>query len=76
MVIFGPDFRVRGEGREACVKSYEDFASQATVDEFKETDMVIDLWGDTAVVTYRFKVSYKINGQKNRDSGRDLFVLI
>lgn len=76
MVIFAPGFEMKGEGREACLKSYEDFVSQATVDEFKETDMVIDLWGNTAVATYRFEVSYKINGQKYRDFGRDLFVLI
>lgn len=76
MVIFSPGFGVRGEGREACVKSYEDFVSQATVDELVEIDMVVDLWGGTAVATYRFEVSYKMNGQKYRDTGRDLFVLI
>ncbi len=63
MVIFAHGFEMRGEGREACIKSYEDFVSQATVGEFVQTDMVIDIWGNTAVATYRFEVSYKINGR-------------
>lgn len=76
MVIFGPGFGIRGEGREACVKSYENFVSQATVGEFVQTDLVMDIWGNTAVATYRFEVSYKINGRRHGDSGRDLFVLV
>jgi uncharacterized protein DUF4440 len=76
MVTYSPGFGVRGEGKGECIKSYEDFVNQATVNEFKELNFVIDLWGDTGVATYVFEIAFDMNGQKFKDTGRDMFVLV
>ena len=76
MVIFDPGFGRRGIGKKACVESYKDFTSHATIHEFTESDPAIDIWGDTAVAIYKFEINYKTNGEDHRDFGQDLFVFI
>lgn len=74
VVVRGPGFEVLGRGREACVKSYEDFIRQATVSEFKTLDPAIDLWGSTAVATSSWEIAYQMNGRDYHEFGHDLFV--
>src|SRR5262249_25854242 len=76
MTISGPDLERLGGGREACVKSYEDFIKQTTILEYQESDPNIDLYGDTAVVVCPWKITYEMKGQKYREQGRDLLVLV
>jgi uncharacterized protein (TIGR02246 family) len=74
MVIAQPGSGARGTGRQACVDSYREFTSHAIVGELKESNHHIDIWGDTAVVSYRFELDYQMSGQEHHDSGVDLFV--
>lgn len=76
MVIVAPDFRVPASGREACARSYADFTAQAEVVELKEYGFWSRLWGDTAIVSYRFEITYTMEGKEHRDAGRDLFLLV
>jgi uncharacterized protein (TIGR02246 family) len=76
MVIVGPDLQKRGEGRQACVKSYEDFCTRATVHDFKEMDLRIDVYDDTAIATYSYEITYEMNGKTFHETGRDVFVLV
>lgn len=71
-----PDFVQRTEGREACIASYEDFCSQAKVNEFKLGEASIDVFGHTAVATYSYEISYEMGGERFKDTGRDLFLFI
>jgi ketosteroid isomerase-like protein len=75
MIIAQPGFGIRGEGRNACVESYKQFAGMANVQNLKESEMVILVWGDTAVASYRFDIEYELEGQSHQDAGYDLFVL-
>jgi hypothetical protein len=75
MVIVSPDFQKLGDGRENCIKSYEDFCSQATVHSYEELEPVIDIFTTTAVIIYRFKISYEMKGKVYDEMGRDMFVL-
>jgi len=75
-VIFkGPKFQTLGSGREACVKSYEDFIRAAKIVSFKESDVRVDVIEDTAIVSFAWDIAYEMNGQKFRETGHDLFVL-
>ena len=74
MIIAQPDFGVRGEGKNACVNSYREFAGMANIQGFKESDHVVLVWGDTAVASYKFEIEYELDGQAHQDSGYDLFV--
>src|SRR5688572_5564537 len=49
-------------GRELVVDSYRDFLVQATVVRFEEYPRAIDLFGDTAIVTYDFELTYGLGG--------------
>ncbi len=76
MVIVPPDFQQRAVGRESCVASYKDFCRQATVQDFMEKDPGIDVFGNTAVVTYSFEIRYEMKGGTFHEAGRDVFVLL
>jgi uncharacterized protein (TIGR02246 family) len=76
IVIVPPGFAQRTEGRDACVASYEEFCSQAAILDLKLAEPMIDVFGDTAVATYAFEITYEMGGERFKDSGRDLFVFI
>jgi hypothetical protein len=68
----GPSARV--VGREACLESFRDFLRQARVDDYRETDRRVEVFGATAVATYRFEMRYEMKGESYRDAGSDVFV--
>jgi ketosteroid isomerase-like protein len=74
MIIAQPGFGVRGEGKNACVVSYREFAGMASIQDLKESQYVVLVWGDTAVASYKFEIEYELDGQAHQDSGYDLFV--
>jgi uncharacterized protein (TIGR02246 family) len=76
IVMVRPDFTQRTEGRDACVASYEEFCKQAAILDFKLLEPIIDVFGDTAVASYAYEISYEMGGERFKDSGRDLFVFI
>jgi uncharacterized protein (TIGR02246 family) len=69
-----PGFSGRVEGRDAIVAGFTDFCTQAVVREYTERDRQIDVVGDTAVVSYAYEMVYERSGQRNRATGRDLWV--
>ena len=75
MVVRGPDLQQMARGREACVKSYEDFIRLATVREFKASEPVIDVFDNMGVATCPWEISYRMNDQDHTESGHDLLVL-
>ena len=75
VAITGTD-RERIEGREACVTSWSDFANNAQIHYWKEIDPKIQMYGDTAVVTYYFDMSFDMGGQTIDMGGRDMFVFV
>lgn len=74
MIIVYPEMKRMGRGREDCVKGYIDFASRAKTSRYEESDFEIDVWGDTAMVNYKFDISYEMDGREYNDIGRDLFI--
>jgi ketosteroid isomerase-like protein len=69
-----PGFSGREVGARAFVESYRDFARQAAIHSFSMTDMAVDIFGDTAVASYRYIIDYDMGGQTFHDVGHDLFV--
>jgi hypothetical protein len=75
IVIVGAEGRRYGEGKTACVDSYQSFCEQAAVTLYHESDRQVDVYSTVAVVGYRFEIEYTMGGKTARDTGRDLFVL-
>jgi len=76
MVIAAPGSQERLEGREDCIGSYRDFCSRATVRGFRIVDPAIDVFGETAIATYSYEISYRLDGEGFDETGRDVFVLV
>jgi len=76
IVIVAPDFVHRAKGRDAAVASYADFCSQAMIRDLKIGEPSVDVFGNAAVATYDYEISYEMGGEQFNDTGRDLFVFI
>lgn len=74
MVIVGPGCQEFGRGRDACVRSYEEFVRSAVIREYTESEPAIDVWGNTAVASYSWKMAYEQKGTLSREQGHDQFV--
>lgn len=73
-VIVAPGFAVRVSGRDAVIETYREFATTATTEALDVADPVIDLWGDTAVATARFSITYSMAGKRYHEQGHDILV--
>ena len=76
MVAITPTDRSRREGREACVAGWAGFAAAAQIHHFHPADPRIQLYGETAVVTYYYDMSFEMGGPTIAASGRDMMVLV
>jgi len=76
MVITGADLHELSHNRAESIKSYKDFMRNAVIHEFKECDPEVSVFAYTAIVRYRFDITYELGGKTHKDTGRDLFVLI
>jgi len=75
MVIVKPGGGRLGVGKKACVDSYREFCRRAEVFDFEESNFSVDIWEDTAVVSYRFSMKYEIDGEEHSEKGFDIFVM-
>lgn len=76
MVAITPTDRNRLEGRENCLTGWLGFLSMATVHHWEEIDPKIQLYANTAVITYYFDMAFETGGQMVKMGGRDLFVFV
>ena len=76
MVAITPTDKKRREGREAYVADWTEFSKTIKVHSWKEIDPKIQIYGNTAVVTYYFEISFERGGQNIDFGGRDLFVFV
>ena len=74
MIIVSSDLKILGKGREACIRSYSDFTKQAKLQKYSESEPELHVWGNTAVVSYKYDLAWEMNGKSYDELGRDLFV--
>jgi ketosteroid isomerase-like protein len=74
VVIALPEFSGTIQGREEFLAGFRDFRQNASIQEFREHDLHVDVAGETAVVTFRYDIFYQRSGQRYRATGRDLWV--
>ena len=75
MVIVPPGGLGPVRGQAACIASYRDFTVRAKVLRFEELMPAVDVFGDTAVVTYAFEIFYELEGIWTTAGGSEIFVL-
>ena len=74
MVAITPSDRERRVGKADCVAGWVGFAKMAKTHYWHEIDPQIQIYGNTAVVTYYFDMAFEMNGQLIKMGGRDMFV--
>lgn len=74
MVFALPGFAGRIEGVNAVVASYREFMDRVTLTAYRESPPTIDVWGDTAVASYRWDMEWLAGGVPNHETGNDVFV--
>ena len=74
VLVLPPGVRARVRGRDACVQSYQEFVRNAHVRDYVEHEFTVDVFGNTAIATYRFDITYDMKGKSYTDTGIDLFV--
>lgn len=75
MVFALPGFGGRLEGAAAVVASYREFMERVTLTAYEEAAPAVDVWGDTAVASFRWEMAWLAGGVPNREAGHDVFVL-
>ena len=74
VVMVFPRFTGRIQGREEFVAGFRDFCQNARIYEFQDHDRQIDVVGDTAVITFRYRMVYERCGERHHATGRDFWV--
>src|SRR5258708_26051254 len=72
VVMVLPDFSGTIQGRENFLAGFRDFRENASIGEFREHDLHVDVAGDTAVVTIRYHMVYERSAQAYRSTCPDL----
>jgi ketosteroid isomerase-like protein len=76
VVIQPPGDTPRVYGIGPCIESYAAFVRDAHVRQFTPGDAEIDVFGDTAVATYRYEVVYELGGSKFDETAGELLVFL
>lgn len=76
MVAICPTERLRTAGGPACIAGWKQFARTTKIHRWEEREPLIQVYGDAAVVTYYFDMSFDINGQRIDMGGRDMFFFV
>ncbi len=74
-MICGPNYVVFASGRIACAESYREFATNAAVLSYSESDHVLSLWEGTAVYTFSWNMTYQRDNGPKAEFGNDQLVL-
>lgn len=76
VVFVRPGFAGRAEGPKACVATYDEFLAAALVLRYEEQEVAVDAFGDAAVATLRWEMTWEMGGQRSEEAGHDVYVLV
>ena len=76
MVAFTATDRDRLNGGTACIAGWKGFCNAARIHHWEEIDPAIQTYGNAAVVTYYFDMSFDLGGETIDMGGRDMFFFV
>jgi len=74
IVMVPPGFKGTVRGRDILISSFEEFAKNAKVLDYEESDERIDVIGECAIASFHFRMLYERAAYREDCSGRDLWV--
>lgn len=72
--IVGPGYVEYARGREKCAESYMEFATNAAVLSYSESQHSLNIWSRVAVYTFAWEMEYQREQGSRRESGTDQLV--
>jgi general stress protein 26/ketosteroid isomerase-like protein len=75
-VLALPGFIARVQGREACLRAYEDTCSQMKIEKLDASDEHVDVYGTTAVVSYKYNCTWGYRDRRLDDEGHEIMVFV
>lgn len=76
MVAITATDRLRRSGRAECIAGWKGFVEATRIHHWEETDPVIHVHGNCAVVAYYFDMSFSMGEQTVNMGGRDMFFFV
>jgi ketosteroid isomerase-like protein len=74
VVMVFPGFAGSVRGRNELIAGFHDFRNSAAIRDFRDEDRLVNVAGNTAVVSFRYEMLYERSGDRFRATGRDLWV--
>jgi ketosteroid isomerase-like protein len=75
MVAITPVDKHRLKGAAKCIAGWQGFAQASTIHSWREEEPDIELFGDTAVVTYYYVMDVTMGANRMNLTGRDMLVV-
>lgn len=75
VVLLQPGTNKKVIGREAMIESYRDFVESSEVSDFRTKDLTIDVFEDTAIVFYTFRIKYRVETTNYDEDGSEILIL-
>ncbi len=73
-VITGPGFTEVARGRDACARSYREFATNSEVLAYSEANHQLRVWKSTAVYTFAWRMTFQRGEGPVHEKGTDQMV--
>jgi general stress protein 26 len=76
VVMVSPGMVTHAQGRDVCLRSYEDACSQMTFHKLDALDEHIDVYDDAAVACHKYECIWEFQGKKFDDTGHEILVFV
>ena len=76
MLAITPTDRLRRDGADECIAGWKGFTEAARIHSWREIEPLIRIYGEAAVVTYFYEISFDMGGRRYEEGGRDLFFFV
>ena len=74
VVFNSPDLKRQSIGKDICVQSYIDFMNNSKVLFCNETNPIVHVFNNTAIVTYNFEMKYEQQNKVYHETGTDIMI--
>ena len=74
IVFNSPDLKRQSTGKDICIQSYIDFLNSSKILLFNETNPLVHIFDNTAIVTYEFEMKYEQKDKVYHETGTDIMI--
>ena len=76
VIFIAPDLKSEIKGKDNCIQTIKDYASNGETKLFEVTEKRIHIWAETAMVSIDYYVEYEMNEQFYKENGKEFWTLI